>query len=229
MQTRRVVTTRQHFSRPRGLECAPCKPPDISKSRVDFSNNGSSQTRRVVKTRQHFPRPRRLQSLCAPHKPFFLSLSPPRDISKSRVDFSNDGSSQTKRVVTTRQHFPRPHGIRCTCAPHTRLFLKPLLHVETFRWNLCATALRNKFQKALQRVKAAVTPLKLLTGTCEQRRCETSYEILDLTSQTDLHACLQRVNAMQISFWRQIKNRPTPLLTRSCTKWCLLFRKFGSL
>ena len=43
-QTRRVVTTRQHFRRPRGLQCAPHKPfllslspPDISKSRVDFS------------------------------------------------------------------------------------------------------------------------------------------------------------------------------------------------
>ena len=27
--------------------------------------------------------------------------------------------------------------------------LKPLLHVETFSWNLCATTLRNKFQQAL--------------------------------------------------------------------------------
>ena len=29
---------------------------------------------------------------------------------------------------------------------------KPALHVETFGWNLCATALRNKFQQALHRL-----------------------------------------------------------------------------
>ena len=29
--------------------------------------------------------------------------------------------------------------------------LKPLLHVETFSWNLCATALRNMFQQELHR------------------------------------------------------------------------------
>ena len=31
------------------------------------------------------------------------------------------------------------------------------------------------------------------------------------TSQTDLHACLQRLNAMQISLWRPPRNRPIPL------------------
>ena len=30
--------------------------------------------------------------------------------------------------------------------------IKPLLHFEAFRWNLCAAALWNKFQQALQRV-----------------------------------------------------------------------------
>ena len=43
------------------------------------------------------------------------------------------------------------------------------------------------------------------------------------------HKLIQRLNAMQISLWRQIKNRPTPLLSRSCTKWYLLFRMFRSI
>ena len=34
---------------------------------------------------------------------------------------------------------------------------KPPLHVETFSWNLCATALRNKFQQALHRVTWSVS------------------------------------------------------------------------
>ena len=42
---------------------------------------------------------------------------------------------------------------------------KPLLHVETFCWNLCATTLRNKFQQALHRVNLlgnVETGLKML-------------------------------------------------------------------
>ena len=110
-----------HFQQPRNDFTAKIpKPADITNRRVDFSNDGSSQTRRFVKTRQRFRRPRALQ--CAPHKPFFLSLSPP-DISKSRVDFSNDGSSPTRRVVTTRKHIQHPYGLHC--APHPRFFLSP--------------------------------------------------------------------------------------------------------
>ena len=47
-----------------------------------------------------------------------------------------------------------------------------------------------------------------------------------LTSQTSLHACLQRLNAMQISLWRQTRNRPMLLLTRSCERWWLDFVTF---
>ena len=32
-----------------------------------------------------------------------------------------------------------------------------------------------------------------------------------LMSQTSLHACVQRVNTMQISLWHQTRNRPMPL------------------
>ena len=35
--------------------------------------------------------------------------------------------------------------------------MKPLLHVETFRWNLCTTALRNKFQQAFHCVTWSVS------------------------------------------------------------------------
>ena len=37
------------------------------------------------------------------------------------------------------------------------LSLKPPLHVETFSWNLCATAMRMKFQQALHRVTWSVS------------------------------------------------------------------------
>ena len=69
-----------------------------------------------------FSRPHRLQ---ASHIQFFLSLST-LDISNSRVDFSSDDSSRTRRVVTTRQQFqpasPPP------VSSHTRFFpsLSPL-------------------------------------------------------------------------------------------------------
>ena len=47
------------------------------------------------------------------------------------------------------------------------LLLKPPLHVETFSWNLCATALWNKFQQALHRVTWSWNFLNF--------RCETSF------------------------------------------------------
>ena len=47
--------------------------------------------------------------------------------------------------------------------------VKPLLHVETFSWNLCATALRNMFQQALHRVTWSVSWNFL------NFRCETSF------------------------------------------------------
>ena len=47
-----------------------------------------------------------------------------------------------------------------------------------------------------------------------------------LMSQTSLHACLQRLNTMQISLWHQTRNRPMPLLARSCERWWLDFITF---
>ena len=63
--------------------------------------------------------------------------------------------------------------VSCPC-----LKLKPLLHVETFSWNLCATALRNMFQQALH-----------VTGSVSWNflniRCETSFT----TSRTAFYFC----------------------------------------
>ena len=81
---------------------------DISISRVDFSSDGASRTRRVVTTRQLVNSSTFSGGLTTStiftHARFFLSLSP-TDISHSRVNFSSDRSSRTRRVVTTRQHF----------------------------------------------------------------------------------------------------------------------------
>ena len=43
-----------------------------------------------------------------------------------------------------------------------------------------------------------------------------------LTSQTSLHACLQRLNVMQISLWHQKRNRPMPLT--SSVVWQMMGR-----
>ena len=45
-----------------------------------------------------------------------------------------------------------------------------------------------------------------------------------LTSQTSLHACLRRLNTMQISLWHQTRNRPMPLT--SLIVWKMMAR-FG--
>ena len=49
------------------------------------------------------------------------------------------------------------------------MHFKPLLHVETFSWNLCATVLRNMFQQALHRETWSVSWNFL------NFRCETSF------------------------------------------------------
>ena len=43
-----------------------------------------------------------------------------------------------------------------------------------------------------------------------------------LTSQTPLHACLRRLNTMQISLWHQTRNRPMPLT--SSVVWQMMAR-----
>ena len=50
---------------------------------------------------------------------------------------------------------------------------------------------------------------------CSRPSQKGSGSIPVFTSQSTLHALLQRVNAMEISLWRKNRNRPTPLLTRS--------------
>ena len=47
-----------------------------------------------------------------------------------------------------------------------------------------------------------------------------------LTSQTSLHACLQRLNTMQISLWHQTKNRSMPLTSSVMLQMMARFRNF---
>ena len=47
-----------------------------------------------------------------------------------------------------------------------------------------------------------------------------------LTSQTSLHACLQRLNTMQISLWHQTRNRPMPLTSSVVWPMMARFRNF---
>ena len=46
------------------------------------------------------------------------------------------------------------------------------------------------------------------------------------TSQTSLHACLQRLNTMQISLWHQTRNRPIPLASSVVWQMMARFRNF---
>ena len=50
-----------------------------------------------------------------------------------------------------------------------------------------------------------------------------------LMSQTYLHACLQRLNTMQISLWRQPRYRPIPLTSSVVQQMMARFRNFYSL
>ena len=50
-----------------------------------------------------------------------------------------------------------------------------------------------------------------------------------LTSQTSLHACLQRLNTMQISLWHQTRNRPMPLTSSVAWQMMARFRNFYNL
>ena len=47
-----------------------------------------------------------------------------------------------------------------------------------------------------------------------------------LTSQTFLHACLQRLNTMQITLWYQTRNRPMPLTSSVVWQIMARFRNF---
>ena len=67
---------------------------------------------------------------------------------------------------------------------------------------------------------------KKLSIFCSRASQEGSGSTPSLTSKTPLHACLQRVNTMSISLWRQIRSRPTFLLTWSRTKNAWFFASF---
>ena len=95
--------------------------------------------------------------------------------------------------------------LHVTCAREKQLcvlkfleILKPLLDVETFSWNLCATALRNLFQQALHRVTWLVSWNFL--NFC----CETSFT----ESRTAFYFCNGRNDCSQVT-----KTRVSPCNT----------------
>ena len=53
--------------------------------------------------------------------------------------------------------------------------------------------------------------------------------ILALTSQTSLHACLQRLNTMQISLWHRARNRPIPITSSVVWQMMARLRNFYNL
>ena len=61
------------------------------------------------------------------------------------------------------------------------------------------------------------------------RASKENGSIPGLMSQTYLHACLQRLNMMQISLWRQPRNRPIPLTSSVVQQMMARFRNFYSL
>ena len=58
------------------------------------------------------------------------------------------------------------------------------------------------------------------------RRTATWNLFVNLTSQTSLHACLQRLNTMQISLWHHTRNRPMPLTSSVMWQMMARFRNF---
>ena len=74
----------------------------------------------------------------------------------------------------------------------------------------------------LQAVKVTKSGHNLL-----HNRASKEYgSIPGLTSQTSLHACLQRLNTMQISLWHQTRNRPMPLTSSVVWHIKARFRNF---
>ena len=60
----------------------------------------------------------------------------------------------------------------------------------------------------------------------QDRASKGYWSIPCLTSQTSLHACLQRLNTMQINLWHQTRNRPMPLTCSVVRQMMARFRNF---
>ena len=75
----------------------------------------------------------------------------------------------------------------------------------------------------------AVTVTKSGHHLLRDRTSKGYGSILGLTSQTSLHACLQRLHTMQRSLWHQPRNRPMPLTCSVVQQMMARFRNFYSL
>ena len=101
--------------------------------------------------------------------------------------------------------------------------LKKSLHL--FETHCAFLSLFNPNLDFLQAVKVTKSGHHLL----HDRASKGYGSIPGWTSQTDLHACLQRLNTMQISLWCQPRNRPMPLTTLVVQQVMARFCNFYSL
>ena len=74
------------------------------------------------------------------------------------------------------------HDMHPSLSTLSNILLKPLLHVETFSWKLCATEMRKMFQQSLHRVTWLVS--WIFFNFC----CETSFT----KSRTAFYFCNSR-------------------------------------
>ena len=119
-------------------------------------------------------------------------------------------------------HFPfwnifvRSKGIKVPITPKSFFRLKKSLHL--YETHCAFLPLLNPNIDLLQAVKV----MKSGHHLSHDRTSKGYGSIRCLMSQTSLHACLQRLNTMQISLWHQTRNRPMPLT--SLVMWQMMAR-----
>ena len=111
---------------------------------------------------------------------------------------------------------------RLKCPYPQNLFFCLIKSLQLFETHCAFLPLFNSNIDLLQAVKVT----KSGHHPSHDRASKGDGSIPCLTSQTSLHACLQRLNTMQISLWHQTRIIPIPLLARSCDRWWLDFVTF---
>ena len=144
--------------------------------------------------------------------------------SESNIDSCFRNSTVVEITGFGREEDFRTGGKKLSCYCD----VKPLTQNSSFRLNKylqlfekhCAfLPLFSPHLDFLQAVKVTKSGHHLL----HDRASKGYGSIPGLTSQTFLHACLQRLTTMQISPWRQTRSRTMPLLVRSYNSWWLDF------
>ena len=118
--------------------------------------------------------------------------------------------------------FPRPIF---RASRMRKLLLAIRYFVRLVRERLLSGQLFNPSLDFLQAVKVTKSGHHLLHDWASKR-----YGFIPgLTSQTSLHACLRRLNTIQISLWHQTRNRPLPFTSSVVWQMTARFRKFYNL